>query len=238
MEKRYYTDEGILSKGACLMVQDETDSKYFLLIPTTTLPATSGAPATVEKTVLTDNVITQVEGLQTVDQKTYTFNYHRDNINILKRYAGKKLNFLERNADNTGERFSGTLAFGRNDVAVNGIEQGTIYITVNKADTYPIEDVRDIIKPTAVITNLLEDVNITGTGSVVQVIETTDGASVTATSRATTVATASYADGKLTVTGVALPEGVDHQQTLIDLVISKTGEASSYRSIAVNVEAA
>ena len=56
MEKRYYTDEGILSKGACLMVQDETDSKYFLLIPTTTLPATAGAPATVEKTVLTDNV--------------------------------------------------------------------------------------------------------------------------------------------------------------------------------------
>ena len=232
MEKRYYTDEGILSKGACLMVQDETDSKYFLLIPTTTLPATAGAPATVEKTVLTDNVITQVEGLQTVDQKTYTFNYHRDNIKILKKYAGRKLNFLERNADNTGERFSGTLAFGRNDVAVNGIEQGTIYITVNKADTYPIDDVRDIIKPTAVITNLLEDVNITGTGNVVQVVETTEGATVTATSASTDIATASYADGKLTVTGVAAGN------TFVNLVISKTGEASSERSIAVNVEAA
>lgn len=230
--ERYYTDEGILSKGSCLMVQDNSDSLYFLLIPTTTLPATVGAPATVEKTVLTDNVITQVEGLQSVDQKTYTFNYHRDNIKQLKKYAGKKLNFLERNADNTGERFSGTLAFGRSDVAVNGIEQGTIYITVNKADTYPLDDVRDIIKPTAVVTNLLQDINITGTGSVEQAIETTDGATVTATSASTSIATVAYADGKITVTGVAAGH------TFINLTISKSGEASSYRTIAVDVESA
>ena len=230
--ERYYTDEGILSKGACLNIQDSTDGLYFLLVPTTTLPATLGAPATVDKTVLTDNVMTQVEGLQSVDQKTYTFNYHRDNIKQLKKYAGKKLNFLERNADNTGEKFSGTFAFGRSDVAVNGIEQGTIYITVTKADTYPVDDVRDLIKPTAVVTNLLEDINITGTGSVEEVIETTDGATVTATSASTSIATVTYASGKITVTGVA------QGNTFINLTISKTGEASSYRTIAVNVESA
>ena len=230
--ERYYTDEGILSKGACLNIQDSTDGLYFLLVPTTTLPATLGDPATVDKTVLTDNVMTQVEGLQSVDQKTYTFNYHRDNIKQLKKYAGKKLNFLERNADNTGEKFSGTFAFGRSDVAVNGIEQGTIYITVTKADTYPVDDVRDLIKPTAVVTNLLEDINITGTGSVEEVIETTDGATVTATSASTSIATVTYASGKITVTGVA------QGNTFINLTISKTGEASSYRTIAVNVESA
>lgn len=230
--ERYYTDEGILSKGSCLNIQDTSDGLYFLLVPTTTLPATLGAPATVDKTVLTDNVMTQVEGLQSVDQKTYTFNYHRDNIKQLKKYAGKKLNFLERNADNTGEKFSGTFAFGRSDVAVNGIEQGTIYITVTKADTYPLDDVRDLIKPTAVITNLLEDINITGTGSVQEVIETTDGATVTATSASTSIATASYADGVLTVTGVA------SGNTFINLAISKAGEATSYRTIAVTVESA
>lgn len=230
--RKIYTDEGILSKGACLMIQDDTDSKYFLLIPTTTLPATKGAPATVEKTVLTDNAVTQVEGLQTNDQKTYTFNYHRDNIKQLKKYAGKKLNFLERNADDTGERFSGTMAFGRSDVSVNGIEQGTIYITVSHADEYPLDDVRDIIKPTAVITNLLEDVNITGTGSVIRTIETTDGATVTAASASTSIATATYDDGKLTVTGVA------KGNTFVNLTVSATGEATSYRTIAVNVESA
>lgn len=226
--KRYYTDEGILSKGACLNIQD-TDGLFFLLIPTTTLPTTKGAPATVDKTVLTDSSMTQVEGLQSNDQKTYTFNYHRDNIKQLKKYAGKKLTFLERNADNTGEKFTGTFAFGRNDVSVNGIEQGTIYITVTSADEYPIEDVRDLIKPTAVITNLLEDVNITGTGSVIVPIETTEGATVTATSASTSIATASYADGKVTVTGVAAGN------TFVNLVISATDEATSYRSIAVTV---
>ena len=230
--ERYYTDEGILSKGACLNIQDTTDGLYFLLVPTTTLPATLGAPATVDKTVLTDNVMTQVEGLQSVDQKTYTFNYHRDNIKQLKKYAGKKLNFLERNADNTGEKFSGTFAFGRSDVAVNGIEQGTIYITVTKADTYPVDDVRDLIKPTAVVTNLLEDINITGTGTVQEVIETTDGATVTATSGSTSIATVTYADGVLSVTGVA------SGNTFINLAISKAGEATSYRTIAVTVETA
>lgn len=227
---RYYTDEGILSKGASLNIQD-TDGKFFLLVPTTNLPATKGAPATVEKTVLTDSSITQVEGLQTNEQKTYTFNYHRDNIRQLKKYAGKKLTFLERNADNTGEKFTGTFAFGRSEIAVNGIEQGTIYVTVNSAEEYPIDDVRDLIKPTAVITNALGAVNITGTGSVIVPIETSPDATVSVTSGSTSIATASYATGKLTITGVATGN------TLIEITVSATNEATSYRTIQVNVGA-
>lgn len=226
---RNYTDVGLISKHSSLNIQDVTDGKFFLLVPTTTLPATKGAPATVDKTVLTDGSMTQVEGLQSNDQKTYTFNYHRDNIRQLKKYKGKKLTFIERNPDNTGERFIGTLAFGRTDVSVNGIVQGNIFITVESADDDPIDDVRDLIKPTAIITNALEDVNLTGTGSVVVPIETSEGAAVAVASASTSIATATYADGKLTVTGVAAGS------TFINLTVSKTGEATSYRSIAVNV---
>lgn len=226
---RNYTDVGLISKHSSLNIQDVTDGKFFLLVPTTTLPATKGAPATVDKTVLTDGSMTQVEGLQSNDQKTYTFNYHRDNIRQLKKYKGKKLTFIERNPDNTGERFIGTLAFGRTDVSVNGIVQGNIFITVESADDDPIDDVRDLIKPTAIITNALEDVNLTGTGSVVVPIETSEGAEVAVASASTSIATATYADGKLTVTGVAAGT------TFINLTVSKTGEATSYRSIAVNV---
>lgn len=226
---RNYTDVGLISKHSSLNIQDVTDGKFFLLVPTTTLPATKGAPATVDKTVLTDGSMTQVEGLQSNDQKTYTFNYHRDNIRQLKKYKGKKLTFIERNPDNTGERFIGTLAFGRTDVSVNGIVQGNIFITVESADDDPIDDVRDLIKPTAIITNALEDVNLTGTGSVVVPIETSEGATVAVASASTSIATATYADGKLTVTGVAAGS------TFVNLTVSKTGEATSYRSIAVNV---
>ena len=226
---RYYTDKGVLSKGACLMVMD-SDGKYMLLVPTTNLPATKGAPATVEKTVLTDNAVTQVEGLQTNDQKTYTFNYHRDNIIQLNKFTGKNLSFLERNADDTGERFTGTMVYGRSGIEVNGIEQGEIYITVTSADDVPINDVRDLVKQTAVITSPLNDITLTGTEANIQTIETSAGATVTATSDSSTIATAAYADGKLTITGVAAGN------TTVKLVTSKTGEATSYRTINVTVE--
>ena len=149
---RTYTDVGIISAGSGLYVYDSTDSKFKLLIPTTDLPATKGAPETVEKTVLTDSSVTEVEGLQSNDQKEYTYNYHRDNIRALKKYAGKVCTFLERNGmDFTGEKFTGTLSMGRDAVSVNGILQGKFYITVNSAEDYPVDDIRDLIEKTAII---------------------------------------------------------------------------------------
>ena len=230
MAERYYTDKGFISKGASLNVLDETDSKYFLLIPTSDMPETKGAPSTQPKTVLTDESVTEVEGLQTNAQKVYTFNYHRDNIRQLKKYRGKALSFLERNPDDTGERFRGTMTFGRSAMSVDGIVQGQIFITVNSADESPIDDVRDLMKKTAIIITPLPDVDITGTGSYVITLETSAGATVAATSKSTSVATCSIATNKLTITGVATGD------TLIELVVSKTGEATSYRTIAVHVE--
>lgn len=229
---RYYTDKGLLSKGTSLNIQD-TDGKFFMLIPTTDAPETKGAPSTQAKTVLTDEAVTEIEGLQTNSQKTYTFNYHRDNIRQLKKYANKALTFLERNPDYTGEKFTGTFKFGRSAVAVDGIVQGQIFLTVNSADEYPVDDVRDLMKQTAVITTPLPDVSIEVGGTNVITIETAPAdATVTVESSATSVATAAIANGKLTITGVA--EGV----CLINLTTTKTGEATSYRSIAVEVTAA
>ena len=230
--ERYYTDKGFISKGASLMILDDTDSKYFMLLPTTDMPETKGAPSTQAKTVLTDGSVTEVEGLQTNDQKTYTFNYHRDNIKQLKKYVGKSLSFLERNPDNTGEKYTGTMKFGRSALSVDGIVQGQMFITVNSAEELPIDDVRDIIKKTAVITTPLPDVTITGTNSIEIAIETSEKATVTATSASTSIATVNYSSGKLTITGVAAG------YTMINLVTSAAGEAPSYRSIAVEVVAA
>lgn len=230
---RTYTDKGIISAGSGLYVYDSVDSKYHLLIPTTDLPATKGAPDTVEKTVLTDSSVTQVEGLQTNDQKEYTYNYHRDNIRALKKYAGNVHTFIERNGmDFTGEKFTGTLSMGRDAVSVNGILQGKFYITVNSAEEYPVDDIRDLIEKTAIILTPLPQMEITGTGSQVLDIETSPDATVTATSESTSVATVTVSNNKITVTGVAAGN------TLIKLVCSATGEASSERTIMVSVVAA
>lgn len=227
---REYTDVGLLTKDMLLMVLDETDNKYKMLIPVKEMPETASAPAQQEKTVLSDHKLTYVEGLQSSDQKTYAFNYHRDNINVLKSYANKQVSFLERNPDNTGEKFKGSLKFGRNSASPNNVTEGQIFITVNDAEEFPINDVRDIVKPTAIITSPLNDVILTGTESTIIPIETSPLATVSATSGSTSIATASYATGKLTITGVATGN------TFITLVTSATGEASSTRTIAVTIK--
>lgn len=230
---RYYTDKGLLSKGTSLNILDNEDGKFFMLIPTTDAPETKGAPSTQAKTVLTDESVTEIEGLQTNSQKTYTFNYHRDNLRQLRKYAGKSLTFMERNPDNTGEKYTGTYKFGRSAVAVDGIVQGQIFITVNSSDEFPVDDVRDLMKQTAVITTPLPDVSIaTGESNVINIETAPATATVTAESSSSSVATATIAGGKLTIKAVAA--GV----CLINLTTKADGEATSYRSIAVEVTAA
>lgn len=226
--ERVYTDKGFISKYSTLNVLGN-DSKFSLLLPVSEMPETRTAPDQVDKTVLSDGGYTYAEGLQGTDTKQYTFNYHRDNVRALKKVKGKELTFLERNPDNTGERYKGTLTYSRNSLAVNGIVQGTIYITVSSADEDAIDDVRDLVKPTAIITTPLNDVVVDKEGTYEVQLETSPSATVTATSSSATIATATIAANKLTITGVA--KGF----AMVELVVSATGEATSYRTIAVEV---
>lgn len=226
--ERVYTDKGFISKYSTLNVLGD-DSKFSLLLPVSEMPETRTAPDQVDKTVLSDGGYTYAEGLQGSDTKQYTFNYHRDNVRALKKVKGKELTFLERNPDNTGERYKGTLTYSRNSLAVNGIVQGTIYITVSSADEDAIDDVRDLVKPTAIITTPLNDVVVDKQGTYEVQLETSPNATVTATSSSASIATASIASNKLTITGVA--KGF----AMVELAVSATGEATSYRTIAVEV---
>ena len=226
--ERVYTDKGFISKFSTLNVLGN-DSKFSLLLPVSEMPETRTAPDQVDKTVLSDGGYTYAEGLQGSDTKQYTFNYHRDNIRALKKVKGKELTFLERNPDNTGERYKGTLNYSRNSLAINGIVQGTIYITVSSADEDAIDDVRDLMKPTAIITTPLNDVVVDKDGTYEVQLETSPNATVTATSSSASIATASIASNKLTITGVA--KGF----AIVELTVSATGEAASYRTIAVEV---
>ena len=226
--ERDYTDKGCISKFSTLNVLGN-DSKFSLLLPVSEMPETRTAPDQVDKTVLSDGGYTYAEGLQGSDTKQYTFNYHRDNVRALKKVKGKELTFLERNPDNTGERYKGTLTYSRNSLAVNGIVQGTIYITVSSADEDAIDDVRDLVKPTAIITTPLNDVVVDKEGTYEVQLETSPTATVTATSSSATIATATIAANKLTITGVA--KGF----AMVELTVTATGEATSYRTIAVEV---
>ncbi len=226
--ERVYTDKGFISKYATLNILGD-DSKFSMLLPVSEMPETRTAPDQVDKTVLSDGGYTYAEGLQGTDAKQYTFNYHRDNIRALKKIKGKELTFLERNPDNTGERYKGTLTYSRSSLSVNGIVQGTIYVTVSSADEDAIDDVRDLMKPTAIITTPLDDVVVDKEGTYIVQLETSPNATVAATSSSTSTATASVVGNKLTITGVAAGFA------MIELTVSATNEATSYRTIAVEV---
>jgi hypothetical protein len=84
MTQRPYTDVGFISKDASLNVLGN-DGLFSLLLPVVSIPEHRGAPNTADKTVLTDHTMTNAEALQSVDQKTFTFNYHRDNLIQLRK---------------------------------------------------------------------------------------------------------------------------------------------------------
>lgn len=228
-QERNYTDVGFISKGALLRVQD-TDGKYKMLIPVVSMPETKSAPNTQAKTVLSDGSITYTQGLQDNAQKAYTFNYHRDNLRALNKFVNKSITFIEENPDHTGERFTGSLVYGRSAMEVDGIVQGQIFITVTSADDLPLDDVRDITKKTAIVTTPLNDIVIEGTGKYEIMLDTSVGATITAKSSSDSVATVNFSDGKLTVTGVA------KGYAFVELEISATGEATSNRTIAIEVQ--
>ena len=232
--ERYYTDDAAkLSKGTSLNVK--VNGKYQLLIPVKSTPATKSAPEQVEKTNLTDETNTYVEGLQSADQKTYTFNYYRDNVIQLSKYVGKAYNFLERTPDNMGHEFVGTLSFNGSGNSVNEVGEGEITITVNSMRNDVITDVRDMMRPTAIITTPLNDVQVAiGEANKYELdLETSPNATVNASipSDETSIATVSCTSNKLTITGVAAG------YTMVTLEVSATNEATSYRTIAVEVVA-
>lgn len=226
---RNYSSKGLISAGSGIYVYDDDLGRYILLIPTSDMPSET-APETIENPLLTVSVNGQIEGKQTMEQKEFTFNWNRDNQRRLAKYSGKQVKLLERDGmEFTGRLYKGTIAYGKDAQSDNVIMNGKLWITVNE-DLGPVDDARDMIALTSVITSaLVTDVKIAGTGTFEQVVETTDGGHVTATSEAPSVCSASITSGKLTITGVA------KGYTIVKLVCTADGEGSSERTIMVEV---
>lgn len=226
---RDYNSVGIISAGSGLYVYDDALKKFVFLIATSDMPAGAGAPDTIENPLLSVSRNGQVEGKQTVDQKEFTFNWNRDNLRRLEKYAGKPLRFLERDGmEFTGSMYNGTLSFDKDAYADNAIMQGKFWVTVTE-DLGFVDDIRDIYALTAVITSPLPAITIEGTNNVKLSLATSPKATITVKSETTSVCTATITNNELTVTGVA--EG----HAIVALTCSAEGEASSERTFMVTV---
>ena len=226
-----YSDRAYTDIGAAVF-DKKANGKFSLFVPVTNIPATGAAPDQQEKTVTTDIVKTYIQGRQDTPQKEFTFYAHRDNFNILKEAYNKEKEFLQINPDGTGWKYNGFVSFYQDEVSVGNNIEGRFVLTVTDREDLPLNDVRDLIEDTAVISSIMPDtIEIEGTGTnEFNVVTMPTDATITAESDATGVATVTVAEKKVTVTGVA--EG----HAIITVTTSADGYASQKKTILVNVK--
>lgn len=218
--------------GSAIFVRREGATKYSLWLTVSDMPATGSAPETIEKTVTTSRVKNYTFGRKDNPQKEFTFMAHRDNFITLKGDYNKKLDFLQVNPDGTGWKFQGYVSFYQDAVSLGANLTGKGVITVSQSEELPIDDVTDIIEETVTFVSAIDDiVKVEGTGKKEIIIETDPAdATVTAVSTTTSVATATYADGKLTITGV------EKGSSIVKITATKEGCAAGITHILVIAE--
>ena len=226
-----YSDRAYTDIGAAVF-DKKANGKFSLFVPVTNIPATGAAPDQTEKTVTTDIVKTYIQGRQDTPQKEFTFYAHRDNFNILKEAYNKEKEFLQINPDGTGWKYNGFVSFYQDEVAVGNNIEGKFVLTVTDREDLPLNDVRDLIEDTAVISSIIPDtVEIEGTGTnEFNVVTMPTDATITAESDATSVATVAVSEKKVTITGVAKGHAI------ITVTTSAEGYATQKKTILVNVK--
>ena len=223
-------DRGLSEHTGSALFTKKSNGKYSFFLPLTNLGELGSSPEQLEKTVIGNMAKTYVSGRKDNPQQNQTFFVHRDNLRLVEEYKGQTLDFIRIFPDMSAVIYSGEFDYIINDTALNALEQGQTSITITQ-EPQVIDNAFALIEDTAMFTSAIpEIVNITGTGTYILNITTNPADStVQATSDTVGVATATYSEGKVTITGVA--DG----STVVELTASKTNYNSFKRTILVIV---
>ena len=222
-------------RGSALLMK-KANGKYSILLPVEGTGENGSTPAQLDKTAIGNLQATSVEGRQENPQKTIPFFLHRDNLKILEGISGETHDFLRLLPDFTGFKFSGQVSYMANNTDVGSLEQGQITITPTSKDEY-VENCYDLVEDTVVFTSSIDEMVTLGatgdnTSKTIALATNPAGASISASSDATGVATATYTASTNSVTINAVASG----SAIITLTASASGYASFKRSILVVVE--
>lgn len=127
-----------------LLVKQQNETKYTLLIASETVPSIFGSQESFDFDLLQQSTKGKVAGKISLDDKEFDVLHTRDNVYRLEKYKNKALDFLTIDSQFVGYKFTGTLAYRVND-ASNDILRGTITITPMSADETPILNCRNLI---------------------------------------------------------------------------------------------
>lgn len=144
---KYVESRGLAGYGTAIVVKEQGETKYSLLIASETVPSVFGSQNSFEFDLVNSQTIGKIQGKKTLDDKDVEFLLHRDNVFRLEQLKGKILDFMYVTPDFMGWKFSGKISVRPNDASAE-VLMGTYTITPMSADDSPILNVRDLIQET------------------------------------------------------------------------------------------
>lgn len=132
---------------SAIVVKQQEDTKYSLLIASETVPTIFGTVSSFEYDLLNSPTTGKIEGKSSLEEKEVECLLHRDNIWRFEQLRGKILDFMYVTPDFVGYKFTGTVSFRPNDAGAD-VLRGTYTIVPMSADDTPIYNVRDMVQET------------------------------------------------------------------------------------------
>lgn len=133
---QYKENQAHAGYRSAILYKEQGDVKYRFLCASETVPFPFGEKEALEFNLLNSEVIGQVEGKFTTEQKSVEMLYTRNNTMLFEKLKGRVLDFMSLTPQMVGYKFNGTISFRPND-ATNEIHRGTYTLTPMDVDTTP-----------------------------------------------------------------------------------------------------
>lgn len=197
---KYLENKGQSGYRAAILVKEQGDTLYSLLVASETVPSVFGSQDSFEFDLLNSPVKGKIAGKMSLDDKEVEVLHHRDNVFRFEQLKGKVLDFMVVDSNFVGYKFTGTLSYRMNDATAD-VLRGTYTITPMSADPNPILNARDLCQETLCFADVVPDEMTTTDTITLSVVQDT-----TVTYTAYTISI----DGTVSETGTANnPIGVD-----------------------------
>lgn len=176
---KYLENKGQSGYRAAILVKEQGDALYSLLVASETVPSVFGSQDSFEFDLLNSPVKGKIAGKMSLDDKEVAVLHHRDNVYRFEKLKGKVLDFMVVDGNFVGYKFTGTLSYRMNDASAH-VLRGTYTITPMSADPNPILNARDLCQETLCFADVVPDEMKQGESITLSVVQKATGVTYSA----------------------------------------------------------
>ena len=175
---KYLENKGQAGYRAAILVKEQGETLYSLLVASETVPSVFGSQDSFEFDLLNSPVKGKIAGKMSLDDKEVEVLHHRDNVYRFEKLKNKVLDFLVVDGNFVGYKFTGTLSYRMNDASAD-VLRGTYTITPMSADPTPILNARPLCQETLCFADVVPDEVKAGDTITLSVVQTNANATFT-----------------------------------------------------------